>query len=1122
MNTLPEYYTYSRPDIQRLVPQDAERILDVGCAAGALGHALKQKTGAEVWGVEYVPEAAALAAERLDRVLTGKIEDVLPQLPDTFFDVIICADVLEHLIDPWQVLSRLRGKLAAGGKVVASIPNVRHWSVIKGLLEGSWRYEEAGILDRNHLRFFTWHSCQALFSSTGFTIVSGTTSMLDTPACFPEAAALELKKTGLQVDTLVEESRYYQFLVVATPDENPVRPLTSIIVLTWNQLPYTQECLASIAAHTSEPYELIVVDNGSTDGTVAWLQQHAQEDHHIRIITNDANLGFAKGCNQGIEAAHGEYILLLNNDVVVTAEWLSGLLECYQRKPHVGIVGPMTNNISGIQRVADIGYAAIADMHTFAQIFRQSNRYRMIENRRIVGFCMLFSKRLADEIGLLDESFGSGNFEDDDYCLRAELAGYRNYIAGDVFIHHYGSQTFIGNKLAYGQAMQHNMALYRQKWDYKQLDKGVLHRLAPLDAVIESRRLGQRGDVDQAINVLMQKGIKAAPDNSAPYEELVELLLRVGRYQDVLQLLPQMPAATNPELKCELAAICHCALGDAAAARQAAQQAGGRHRSLVVLGALAARQEKQAEAEHLFRQAIAADPSCSGGWLSLGMLLWGQAKQADAWQAVQRAATVEPLNQEALAILADMAERLNRQTDVCLLLDQAIQLYPLSRQLARLHAQMLNQTGQYSEALAACERFLVQFGMDDSQLTLALELRERIGTYDRLKQAGGESVSLCMIVKNEEAWLARCLASAKPIVHEMIVVDTGSSDKTVDIATAFGAKVHHVGWNGNFSDARNHSLQQASGAWILVLDADEVIASQDYPKIQQALSSAAGQKVAWSVLTRNYTPKVHAQGWTANDGSYPSEERAGGWHPSTKVRLFPAVPVIRFVGEIHEMVEPTLQAEGIPFQLADFVVHHYGELKDESGAVHKKQRYYALGKEKLLNSPDTIAALIELGVQAGELGLYQEAIDYWDRVLAIDPACVQALFNKGFALMGLKRYAEALELARETLRLEPLYKEAGFNYGTCALYAGVPAEALQHLEALARQCPDYPPLLAILVVLQLAAGQIEQARHYHAMLAAMRYVIDDYVAERAEVLRGQPNRALADVILANWQQVKAH
>jgi len=122
--------------------------------------------------------------------------------------------------------------------------------------------------------------------------------------------------------------------------------------------------------------------------------------------------------------------------------------------------------------------------------------------------------------------------------------------------------------------------------------------------------------------------------------------------------------------------------------------------------------------------------------------------------------------------------------------------------------------------------------------------------------------------------------------------------------------------------------------------------------------------------------------------------------------------------------------------------------------------------------------------------------------------------------MMLHRYSEALELARETLRLEPLYKEAGFNYGTCALYAGDPAEALQRLGLLVEQYPDNPPLLAISVVLHLAVNQLVNAHQCHAKLLALQYAIDDYVADRVAVLRGQPNRALADVILKNWHQVK--
>lgn len=438
--------------------------------------------------------------------------------------------------------------------------------------------------------------------------------------------------------------------------------LVTIVILTFNQLWCTKECLESIQKFTPEPHEIIIIDNGSTDGTLEWLRDQVKRNVNYRLIENGSNLGFAKGCNQGIEAAQGEYILLLNNDVVVTSGWLSGMLECLHRQPNAGIVGPMTNNISGIQRVSTIGYDTVSGLNDFSISFREANRYRMIENRRIVGFCMLFKKELVNEIGLLDETFGSGNFEDDDYCLRAELAGHRNVIAGDVFIHHYGSQSFTANRINYAEAMMRNMALYRKKWNYDQLDELTLRRLVPLDAIRESRRLAMRGDTDKAIDLLMQKGIRVAPDNPEPYRELAELLMRNGRHEEALQVLPEMPLHTNPAHKHEVEAICHCALGNDFLAGQAARQVvacDGKHsRALVVLATLAARRGEIAEAEALFRQAIDADPSCGSAWLSLGMLLWGQGKQADAWTAVKRSVTVDPLNREAVRIMRDMAGRL--------------------------------------------------------------------------------------------------------------------------------------------------------------------------------------------------------------------------------------------------------------------------------------------------------------------------------------------------------------------------------------------------------------------------------------------------------------------------------
>jgi len=125
----------------------------------------------------------------------------------------------------------------------------------------------------------------------------------------------------------------------------------------------------------------------------------------------------------------------------------------------------MTNQISGIQKIPEASYSSINNLDEFARSFREKYRHRQIPSRRVVGFCMLFKRELIERIGLLDESFGTGNFEDDDFCLRAELEGYSNMIAGDVFIHHYGSQSFIGNQIDYRSSMSGNRKIFSQKWN---------------------------------------------------------------------------------------------------------------------------------------------------------------------------------------------------------------------------------------------------------------------------------------------------------------------------------------------------------------------------------------------------------------------------------------------------------------------------------------------------------------------------------------------------------------------------------------------------------------------------------------------------------------------------------
>ena len=214
---------------------------------------------------------------------------------------------------------------------------------------------------------------------------------------------------------------------------------TSIIIVSYNTLELTQLCLMSLREYTpAEMAEIIVVDNASSDGSREWLK----EQPDIRLICNEENRGFPQGCNQGMEIAAGDSILLLNSDTIVTANWLQNLRNALFSSPEVGAVGCVTNNSSNWQKVP-INYTTFGQMQEFAAGFNQSNPQKWEERLMLVGFCLLFKREVYEKIGGLDEIFTPGNYEDDDYCLRISQAGYKLILCKDTFIHHFGGGSFI-------------------------------------------------------------------------------------------------------------------------------------------------------------------------------------------------------------------------------------------------------------------------------------------------------------------------------------------------------------------------------------------------------------------------------------------------------------------------------------------------------------------------------------------------------------------------------------------------------------------------------------------------------------------------------------------------------
>jgi 2-polyprenyl-3-methyl-5-hydroxy-6-metoxy-1,4-benzoquinol methylase len=207
------YYLYSRPEVRALVPKSARRVLDIGCGAGALGAELKKDLGCEVWGVEFQADVAEQAVSRLDRVLSGDVFQLADHLPSNSFDTVILADVLEHVIDGDGLLGIVKAKLAPGGRLVLSLPNISHWSIVVGLMHGQWEYTDEGLLDRTHLRFFTPASANAMLARNGFTpeLATGKTIPDIAP---PEGLVEALKTFGLDVPGLSASASVYQMLFV--------------------------------------------------------------------------------------------------------------------------------------------------------------------------------------------------------------------------------------------------------------------------------------------------------------------------------------------------------------------------------------------------------------------------------------------------------------------------------------------------------------------------------------------------------------------------------------------------------------------------------------------------------------------------------------------------------------------------------------------------------------------------------------------------------------------------------------------------------------------------------------------------------------------------------------------
>jgi radical SAM superfamily enzyme YgiQ (UPF0313 family)/GT2 family glycosyltransferase/SAM-dependent methyltransferase len=468
------YYANARRNIADLVPQSARRVLDVGCGQGLTGGLLRVERGIEVVGVELHSEVAEIAKSHLSRVVIGDLESMDLPFDHGYFDCIIFADVLEHLVNPWGALQKVVKYLSIGGTIIASIPNIRNLDVLSKLAGGTWGYTEQGIMDRTHLRFFALADMFKLFEDVG--IQARVAEVVRDPVFASMDLRALFKPTNLEFGRLVirdatpaevEEWTTIQFIFTGTrvhigEEATPKTDagLASVVIPVFNNFAYTKQCIESLfTVGEITPFEVIVVDDASTDGTADRIQELP---FPVQVMRHSENRGFAASCNDGARQAKGRFVVFLNNDTIVLPGWLDAMVARVESDPTIGLVGnlqifPDSHKVQQAGIVCGEGKMAYSIYHNDLPADHPAvNKPR--EFQLIAGSCMLLEREFFFKLGCFDEVY-LNSCEDVDLCMQVRSVGRKVFYEPKSRIYHFDSKTVSGHSKTGS-----NYMLFLQRW----------------------------------------------------------------------------------------------------------------------------------------------------------------------------------------------------------------------------------------------------------------------------------------------------------------------------------------------------------------------------------------------------------------------------------------------------------------------------------------------------------------------------------------------------------------------------------------------------------------------------------------------------------------------------------
>ena len=721
------------------------------------------------------------------------------------------------------------------------------------------------------------------------------------------------------------------------------RPRYSLILVTCDHLEQTVRCVNSLLRTVDGDAEMIFVDNGSTDGTRSYLEEICGRfAGRTETILLEHNQGWCGGINAGLQCAGGDYLVLLNNDLVLTEGWLQGLRRCmdhaHEELPgfsRAGLVGPVSNSVGGPQHrpTAHGAYDVGATLESFADGFRRQQAAAWQATHFLSGFCLMMRRECHQQVGGLELDFAPGGFDDNDLVLRAQQRGWSCYVAGDVFVHHEGSVTFhdLFPEKHCGLA---NLERFYRKWRAR--------REGPRRLVAVYRVKDCADTIGQSL------------DSTATFADAI-CVLDDGSSDGTETICQEHPAVT----RCEHQQLPFDERRD-------------RNRLLE----LAAEQEPDwviaVDGDEIFemdrpraqRLMHLADPHIK----VLGFHWY------TFWEPTHSYFRADGIfgRMSGLRMYRwEPNQRIVLGTPEGLHCGNIPQFPPGARHHTNVRVRHLGYDSDRRRESKL--KFYLETDRDpDPQLVGNDDYSHLVSPTVTLRRYPTEhGLSLCIITKNEQQQLERFLSFWEPYVDEICVTDTGSSDRTLRIAERFTDRItRQQAAELDLAAARNQSLQMARCPWILSLDPDEQIALDDLPALQRLTDDEEAQAFVFAVDNHQKdTPPV----------------------VTSAIRLFRNREQIRYTRPVHETVEQSLQKLGLSAWPAGIRIQHHGYLKSDEQVQQKLDAYFHCNRRYQQQHPDDPVGYYNEALHHLNEDREEQAIEYLEQTLAVDPSFVSAL-----------------------------------------------------------------------------------------------------------------------------------